>query len=249
MTGLMSGILFPLAAQSIYDLKRAELEVHVGPAIPLGSFGQKAFQGNEDLGSSGNLTYHGAKVGVDYGLAFNFYASPHWGVVLFFNGHSYGLKTDAFSAYQGNTYAWQTEETDKWTEFMAMAGPTYRCMIVDRLLFSARAFIGYAHLMSPFYRSRAEVGSSTYAYSLDSESESQFGYGAGVALKFLIGRGFHLDLRCEYMAAVPFYFRNVGSQVSMSGQNVQTSTPHDEKYTFHERFQSLNVSLGFTVAF
>ena len=103
--------------------------------------------------------------------------------------------------------------------------------------------------MSPFYRSEAQMGTNLYEYTLHSDSDPQFGYGAGVALKYLIGRGFHLDLRCEYMAAVPFYFRNVGSQATMSGQNVQTINPHNERYTFHEHFQSLNVSLGFTVAF
>lgn len=250
MLALVCLTALPAFSQSIYNLKRAELEIHVGPAIPLGSFGQTAFQGNDNIATATTLNYHGAKVGVNYGLAFGYYASPNWGVVLLFNGHSYGVKTgdEGFSAYQPN-YPWKTTETDKWTEFMAMAGLTYRCMIVDRLLFSARAYLGYAHLMSPFYRSEAQMGSNLFEYTLHSDSEPQFGYGAGVALKYLVGRGFHLDLRCEYMAAVPFYFRNVGSQVSMSGQNVQTSTPHDEKYTFHERFQSLNVSLGFTVAF
>lgn len=241
---------FPAFSQSIHSLKRAELEIHVGPAIPLGSFGRTAFQGNEDISTATALDYHGAKVGVNYGLAFGYYASPNWGVVLLFNGHSYGVKTgaDGFAAYQPD-YPWTTTETDKWTEFMAMAGLTYRCMIVDRLVFSARAYLGYAHLMSPFYRSEAKVGTNLYEYTLHSDSDPQFGYGVGVALKYLIGRGFHLDLRCEYMSAVPFYFRNVGSQATISGQNVQSSVPHDKRYTFHEHFQSLNVSLGFTVAF
>ena len=78
----------PAFSQSIHSLKRAELELHVGPAIPLGSFGQTAFQGNDNIATATTLNYHGAKVGVNYGLAFGYYASPNWGVVLLFNGHS-----------------------------------------------------------------------------------------------------------------------------------------------------------------
>lgn len=247
---LLPSLFHPASGASSYGLKRAELEFHVGPAIPLGSFAKPAFSFYDENGQERLLDYHGARLGVNYGLSFGYYISPDWGILLLFNGHANKVKTDPFSIYRPGQFDWQTETTDKWTEFMAMAGATYRIRIVDRLVFSLRAYIGYAHLISPFYSSTAMVSNSKYSFKLNSDSDPNFGYGAGAALKFLVTRGFHLDLRCEYMGVVPFKFENVGSEVRMentgSGQQTVLMSP---SFSFKENFQMLNVSFGFTASF
>lgn len=255
--GILSGILFlsvllfglPLYAGAD-KLKRAEFELHVGPGFPLGKFGQKAFSAYEKRqGKPAELTYHGAKIGVNYGLAFQFYAAPNWGVLLLFNGHSNGVNAGSFSSFNPDS-KWTTTSKGKWTEFMAMAGTAYRCMLSDRFVFAARAYIGYAHLIAPYYSSEAKVNNLIkYTYQLRSASDANFGYGVGIAFKYLVARGFHLDLRCDYMGAVPFYFRKVNSFAKTEIAGVDMPDPLPDKNTFHENFQMMNLSLGFTFAF
>lgn len=233
----------------VSDMKRAELEFHVGAAFPLGSFGKPVFSSSEGVGTDRTLAYNGAKTGVNYGLAFNFYASPNWGVLLLFNGHSNKVQDGVFSSFQQDKFDWKTLQTDKWTEFMAMAGVTYRAQLIGGLVFTARAYLGYAHLISPFYSSEAWVGNSIYSFKLDSDSDPNFGYGCGVGFKYMFTRSFHIDLRCDYMGAVPFRFENVKSQATMRTGNLQDVVVSDCSYSFRENFQSLNLSLGFTVGF
>ena len=244
---LAGGLLFAQArAAGTYGLKRAELEFHVGPSIPLGSFSRPSFSG---LSEDGVLEYHGARVGVNYGLSFGYYLSPDWGILLLFNGHSNKMRPEPFSSYNSQ-WPWEVETADKWTEFMAMAGASYRVQPVDRLVLAFRAYIGYAHLISPFYRSAAVVSNGRYTFKLNSDSDASFGFGAGVALKFLVSRGFHLDLRCEYMGVAPFRFDNVGGEVSMENAAFGSETVlHSSLFSFRENFQMLNVGIGFTASF
>lgn len=233
---------------STYDMRRVEFELHVGPAIPLGTFGSQPFNMEPGNGSEQSLSYHGAKVGVNYGLAFNFYATHNFGVVLLFNGHSHKMQDGDFSSYQWHDFNWTTSSVDRWTEFMAMIGPTYRAHIVGGLVLGARAYLGYAHLMSPFYGSEANSGNSSYTFKLNSGSDNNFGFGAGVNVKYMITPNFHLDLRCDYMGALPFRFENVEG----NSYRKTTNDPvlmNQVKYNFSESFHVLNVSLGITVAF
>lgn len=231
-------------------LKHAEFEFHVGPAFPLGNFARTAFSKYTDLGGGKySLSYNGAKIGVNYGLAFQYYVVPNWGVLVMFNGHSNKIDVQkGFSTYN-SALAWNTDSKGKWSEFMAFAGTTYRCSITDWLVFSFRAYLGYAHIVAPFYSASAKNTNGTiYCYSLKSASDANFGFGAGGAFKFIIRRGFHLDVRCDYMGAVPFYFRRVKSTVATEIANVNVP---DKEYrnTFHENFNMINLSFGFTVAF
>ncbi len=244
-------LAMPCAFAGVEKLKRAEFELHVGPAFPLGNFGKKAFSGYSGGGDAYRLQYHGARVGVSYGLAFQYYAHSRWGVLIMFNGHSNKVKANPFSTYLPKS-SWETSSKGKWSEFMAMAGLTFRCSLLDRLVFSARAYMGYAHLVAPFYSSELQRNKSTYTYRLKSSSDANFGYGAGVGLKFLVSRGFHLDLRCDYMGAVPFYFRRVKSTVLMENPALSAQEPMEvesSRNTFHENFNMLNLVFGFTVAF
>lgn len=241
----------PQAFAGVGSLKRAEFEFHVGPAFPMGNFGEKAFPSyRQSTSGLYRLDYHGAKIGINYGLAFQYYATPHWGILVMFNGHSNKVRSNPFSTYQptGSQLSWSTESNGKWSEFMAMAGITFRVSLLPKMTLAFRTYLGYAHLVAPYYGSEAKERNITYSYQLKSASDANFGYGAGVALKFLISRGFHLDLRCDYMGAVPFYFRQVKSTVVTEIANV--SVPDKEyRNTFHENFNMINLSFGFTVAF
>ncbi|MDE5609484.1 MAG: outer membrane beta-barrel protein [Bacteroidales bacterium] len=247
---LLSGMFGGLRAQGAYGLKRAEFDVHVGPSIPIGSFGKAAFSGASQEASEKNLPYHGAKVGVDYGLSFGYYISPNWGVMLLFNGHANKMKVDApFSQYQP-TWEWQTEKADKWTEFMAMAGATYRASLTDWLVFSLRAHIGYAHLISPFYRAMVQRQNQDFTFKINSAAGHSFGYGAGAALKFIVAPGFHLDVRCDYLGSAPFRFKNVGVNCSYYDKATDKRVERlDRTVQIKESFQVINVNFGFTAAF
>ena len=239
---------FPLseAFAGASSLKRAEFEFHIGPAFPVGSFAKKAFSGYSGNGPY-RLYYHGAKIGLNYGLAFQYYAIPNFGILVMFNGHSNKISANDFSTYNPS-FAWKTSSQGKWSEFMAMAGLTYRVSLFSKMTLAFRAYLGYAHLVAPYYSSQAKHQNYTYTYQLKSASDANFGYGAGMALKFLVTRGFHLDVRCDYMSAVPFYFRRVKSTVITEIPNV-TIPDQVFKNTFREHFQMVNLSFGFTVAF
>lgn len=251
----MLGIFGPgLRAQGAYGLKRAEFDVHVGPSIPIGSFGKPAFSGFSQESNNGNLPYHGAQVGVDYGLSFGYYVSPNWGVMLLFNGHSNKMKVDVPFSLHRPDWNWQTEKVDKWTEFMAMVGGTYRASLTDWLVFSLRAHIGYAHLISPFYRAVVQRQNQDYTFKINSAAGHSFGYGAGAAFKFIVAPGFHLDVRCDYLGTVPFRFKNVGWSCSyynnVSGQTIEVVDASQKKgFQIKESFQVINVNFGFTAAF
>lgn len=248
---LLLGFCAPAFA-SVHNLKRAEFEFHVGPAFPMGKFGKKAFPSfSETASGTYRLDYHGAKIGLNYGLAFQYYATPHWGILVMFNGHSNKVSANDFSPYKPAGTAnldWNTSSKGKWSEFMAMAGMTFRVSLFSRMTLAFRAYLGYAHLVAPYYSSEAKNQNTTYAFQLKSASDANFGYGAGAALKFLISRGFHLDIRCDYMGAVPFYFRRVKSTVVTDMPNVQIPD-REFRNTFHENFSMINLSFGFTVAF
>lgn len=239
-----------LRAQGAYGLKRAEFDVHVGPSFPIGAFGKKAFSGYSQDANDGKLPYHGARIGVDYGLSFGYYISPNWGVMLLFNGHANKMRVDEpFSDYQ-HEWDWKVEKVDKWTEFMAMAGATYRASLTDWLVFSLRAHIGYAHLISPFYRAVTRQHGLDYTFKINSAAGHNFGYGAGAALKFILAPGFHLDVRCDYLGTAPFRFKNVA--VNASYYNEATHQPNErysEKKVIKESFQVINLNFGFTAAF
>ncbi|MEG1498643.1 MAG: outer membrane beta-barrel protein [Bacteroidales bacterium] len=245
------------AGGSFTNLKRAELEIHVGTAIPLGPFSQKGFSSYfyDAKKAEGTLLYNGAKVGVNYGLSLAFYISDYWGVMLLFNGHSNGLNTNDFSGTDPNSRLgrlnWTTIEVDKWSEFTALAGVTFRYPIIDRLLITSKLGIGYAHLLAPFYKSQAQDKNITYVHEFSPNSEPNFGFGFGVGLKWLVSRSFHLDLRCEYMGALPFKFENAKSAIYLESPLTEDKVPYGEpsKYAFTENFHSINVSLGFSIAF
>lgn len=245
---LLAAVLVPKAFAGVGILKRAEFEFHVGPAFPLGSFKTKALSSfSQSSADAFRLNYHGAKTGLNYGLAFQYYATPHFGVLVMFNGHSNKISANNFSTYNP-TWNWKTNSQGKWSEFMAMAGMTFRVSLLPKMTLAFRAYLGYAHLVAPYYGSETKIQNTLYSYQLKSASDANLGYGAGAALKFLVARGFHLDIRCDYMGAVPFYFRRVKSTLITEIPNA--NIPDQVfKNTFHENFSMINLSFGFTVAF
>ena len=240
-----------LRAQGAYGLKRAEFDVHVGPSFPIGAFGKKAFSVYSQDANDGKLPYHGARIGVDYGLSFGYYISPNWGVMLLFNGHANKMRVDEpFSLHGGDGWNWQTEKVDKWTEFMAMAGVTYRASLTDWLVFSLRAHIGYAHLISPFYRAVVQRTNQEFTFKINSAAGHNFGYGVGAAFKFILAPGFHLDVRCDYLGTAPFHFKNVGWDCSAYNNGTkQTTSVANGSRQIKESFQVINLNFGFTAAF
>lgn len=246
------------AAGSFYELKRSDVAFHAGAAFPLGKFGQAPFSRIDR--NNHTLDCDGAKIGVTYGVAFDFYVfNEYCGLFITFQGHSNktAAPAEAFGpdpATQMGKRAWTTDETDKWTEFMAMAGGTFRFPLVDWLVGTGRVGIGYAHMLSPFYRAASDDMHVRYTYDFSSGSKPAFGYAVGLGLKFLVSRGFHIDLKADYMGSTPFNFANTDAMVYIESK----SKPEDGKaevkgtqtaYSFKETFSVVDLSLGFTIAF
>ena len=257
LLGLM-GLENVSAAGSFYELKRSDVAFHAGAAFPVGKFGQTPFSRIDR--DNRTLDYNGAKIGVTYGVAFDFYVfNEYCGLFITFQGHSNNTAApaEAFGpdpATQMGKRAWTTAETDKWTEFMAMAGGTFRFPLVDWLVGTGRVGIGYAHMLSPFYSSAADDTHVRYTCDFSSGSRPAFGYAVGLGLKFLVSRGFHIDIKADYMGSTPFNFSNIGSSIYVESlqkpeegkvevKNTQTA------YSFKETFSVVDLSLGFTIAF
>lgn len=257
MLGL-AGLECGFAAGSFYELKRSDVAFQVGASFPLGKFGKAPFGRVDRVGRT--LDYNGAGIGVAYGLAFDFYVfNEYCGLYITFQGHSNKAMTPAAAfgpdpATALGKRAWETVETDRWTELMAMAGGTFRFPLVDWLVATGRVGIGYAHMLSPFYRAASEDRNVRYTYDFSSGSKPAFGYALGVGLKFLVTRGFHIDIKADYMGSTRFNFANTGSVVYRES----LTKPEDGKtemkdtqaaYSFKECFQIVDLSLGFTIAF
>lgn len=245
------------AVGSFYDLKRSDIAFQVGASVPLGSFGGSLFNTIDIKGK--NLKYNGAGVGVSYGLALDFYViNEYLGIYIAFHGHSNQVKSsdNIFTGVEPTSglaqKEWKTEETDKWSEFMALAGITFRYPLLDWLVFTSRVGLGYAHLLSPFYSAQVIERNLTYSHDFSSNSKPAFGFAAGVGLKFLVSRGFHVDIRADYMGATNFSFDNTKSAIYLS--NNKEDKPKEvfgepTAYSFKEAFHVLDFSLGFTIAF
>lgn len=254
----LAGMEYGLAAGSFYELKRSDVAFQVGASFPLGQFGRTPF-GRVDRNAH-TLDYNGAGIGVTYGLAFDFYVfNEYCGLYITFQGHSNKstAPAEAFGpdpAMALGKRTWETAETGKWTEFMAMAGGTFRFPLVDWLVGTGRVGIGYAHMLSPFYRAASADRHVRYTYDFSSNSKPAFGYTVGLGLKFLVTRGFHIDIKADYMGSTNFNFANTNSVIYMES----LTKPEDGKtevkntqtaYSFKECFQVVDLSLGFTIAF
>ncbi len=243
------------AAGSFRELKRSDVAFYAGAAFPIGAFARPTFSAVN--AGSHTLDYHGADIGLTYGLAFDFYVfNEYAGLYVTFQGHTNSVKlpVEPFFGGQGvrgvPQSGWKTANTqDKWSEFMAMAGGTFRFPLTDWLVGTGRFAIGYAHMLSPFYRSVMENPKTgvIYIHDLSSGSKPAFGYTAGLGLKFLASRGFHIDLRADYMGSTPFNYANVESRVYVDASNA--ADLYTGAYSFKETFQMVDLSLGFTIAF
>lgn len=254
---ILAGLEYGSAAGSFYELKRSDVAFQVGAAFPLGAFGRTPF-GRIDRAAR-TLDYNGAAIGVSYGIAFDFFVfNEYCGLYITFQGHSNkAMAPERVFGPDPSTAMgkrqWETSKTDKWTEFMAMAGGSFRFPIVDWLVGTGRVGIGYAHMLSPFYRAASEDRHVRYTYDFSSNSKPAFGYTVGLGLKFLVSRGFHIDLKADYMGTTNFHFSRTNSVIYMAGlaepdQQVEVSGTRTV-YSFKESFQVVDLSLGFTIAF
>lgn len=255
MALILLGFAPTQASGSFRDLKRSDVAFYAGAGFPIGAFARPTFGAIN--ATNHTLDYHGANIGLTYGLAFDFYVfNEYAGLYVTFQGHANSVREPAasFLGAQGVRVVpqsgWKTAPTqDKWSEFMAMAGGTFRFPLTDWLVGTGRLAIGYAHMLSPFYRSIMENPKTglIYIHDFSSGSKPAFGYTAGLGLKFLASRGFHIDLRADYMGSTPFNYTNVESRVYVDAP--KTPDLHTTSYSFKETFQMVDLSLGFTIAF
>ncbi|MEG1572466.1 MAG: hypothetical protein RR328_02855 [Bacteroidales bacterium] len=236
-----------------YNLRKMEIAFQGGVANPVGNFAKEGFSSFNE--QTGELSYNGAQAGFTYGLSLSFYPSDYFGAVILFNGVSYKFKGKTFSGINTNDHRiWNTTFTDKWTSFAAQVGATFRYPLLDWLQITSRATIGYAHLMSPYYKSEAQDKRILWTREVHSKSAPAFGMAFGIGFKWLISPGFHLNLTGDYFTATPFKFKNVESTLNTkstsltgdAGPNIEVSRV---KYHTTQNFSSLNISLGISFAF
>lgn len=248
--------IFAICLSSVmkgYDLRKMEISFHGGLANPVGKFSTAGFSSFDR--SSGKLSYNGAKSGFDYGLALSFFPSDYFGAIILFNGASYKFNSNTFSGTINDTKQWETVYSDKWSAFMANAGATFRYPLLDKLQITSRATIGYAHLMSPYYKAQANERRVVWTKEIHSKSAPAFGMGFGIGFKWLLSPGFHLNLMGDYFTATPFKLKNIESVLSTQTTNsLGSSEPtivevEKASYNTIQKFSSLNLSLGISFAF
>lgn len=245
---------------SFYELKRTEMNFQVGAACPIGPFARERF--NMVDYNNASLNFDGAKMGIAYALSLNFHIiNEYAGVFINFQGHSNaatnGDKVFVGSAENTSLYRkdWQLETVDKWTEFMALAGFTFRYPLVDWLILNARLGIGYAHLITPFYSASVVERNTKFEYNLYSSSEPAMGYTMGLGLKFLLNRSFSIDLRADYMGSTNFVSKDVKSVFYSMDARVENPSDKIElpsainSFSHKEVFMAVDFSLGFSIYF
>ncbi|MDR1973856.1 MAG: hypothetical protein LBQ31_04185 [Bacteroidales bacterium] len=234
--------------------KGHHIEFYGGASIPVGSFGKSLFgQSYYEDGKQSTLDFHGAKTGASYGLVADFYViNDYIGILINVNASTYSLKSAA--TYPANDIltnaTWNTTASGKWHSIQVLLGATFRYPIVDWLLVTGRAAIGYNHLVVPFFASEATTQQSRYTYkhTLTTPSKGGFGYLAGVGLQFSATSSIGFHLRCDYTGSSAIAFRGNKQAESVITDDLGQVRSTDY-FEFHESFQAINLNFGLSLAF
>jgi hypothetical protein len=233
--------------------KNHHIEFYGGVGFPVGSFGKPLFGYcfyEED--KQATLDFHGAKLGASYGFVADFYViSDYFGVLININGSSHSLQEAKM--YPGEHYApvWKTTVSGNWNSIQALLGITARYPVVDWLLFTGRAAVGYSHLVVPFFSAEADAKGVSYYNSLTTPSKGGFGYLAGIGLQFCITSSFGIHLRGDYSGSSVIMFNGGKSAESavFRKQSNELLPEGTTAFEFQEAFQAVSVNIGLSLAF
>ncbi|MDR2557182.1 MAG: hypothetical protein LBC49_05680 [Bacteroidales bacterium] len=252
------GILGTFSAQSQGMDKGHHIEFYAGAGFPVGGFGKPLFSSSYyENGKQATLNFHGAKIGASYGLVADFYViNDYLGVLINVNANTHSLQ--AAATYPGEYFfrplkpVWTTTVSGSWHSIQALLGITARYPVVDWLLFTGRAAIGYSHFVVPFFSADVTTQNRyVYSQTLTTPSKGGFGYLAGVGLEFCITPSFGIHLRSDYVGSSAIAFKgNKAAQSVLFRNNEPLSEPNAATtFEFNEMLQVVNVNIGLSIAF
>jgi prepilin signal peptidase PulO-like enzyme (type II secretory pathway) len=234
--------------------KNHHIEFYGGVAFPVGKFGKPLFNSfSAENGQQATLNFNGAKLGTSYGLVADFYViNEYLGILINVNAATNSIG-DAASYPVAKNYVqnikWKTTTLGNWHSIQALLGVTARYPIVDWLLVTGRAAIGYSHLVVPYFSAEGTTSLNRYIYtnSISTPSKGGFGYLAGVGLQFCVTSAIGFHLRGDYSGSSAIAFR--GNKVAISEVYLNNNLENSTTFEFHESFQAINVNIGLSLAF
>jgi hypothetical protein len=232
--------------------KGHHIEFYVGGSFPVGKFGKPLFNSfSSENGQQATLNFNGAKIGASYGLVADFYViNDYLGILINVNAATNFIGDAAnYPVANVQNVNWKTKASGNWHLIQALLGVTARYPIVDWLLVTGRAAIGYSHLVVPYFSAEGttSINRNKYENSISTPSKGGFGYLAGVGLQFCVTSAIGFHLRGDYSGSSAIAFRDNKAAISdiYLNNNPESSTP----FEFHESFQAININLGLSLAF
>jgi hypothetical protein len=238
--------------------KNHHIEFYGGVGLPVGGFSKPLF-GSSYLqqGQQATLNFHGAKIGASYGFVADFYViNDYFGLLINVNANTFKLQDAAiypgkyfFSPSELLDLTWKTTASGSWHSIQALFGVTARYPLVDWLLLTGRAAIGYSHFVAPFFSSDATTTPNVYAYNhtLTTPSKGGFGYLAGIGFQFCITPAIGIHLRSDYCGSSAISFK--GDKASVSELYFRGDLDEETTFEFRESLQTINVNIGLSLAF
>ena len=234
--------------------KGHHIEFYGGVSFPVGNFGKPLFGSSHYENGEGTLDFHGAKIGASYGLVADFYViNDYIGILINVNAGTHSLQ--AAATYPGKyffpssgTAEWTTSASGSWHSIQALLGITARYPVVDWMLFTGRAAIGYSHFVVPFFSASITTPNGyVYSNTLTTPSKGGFGYLAGVGLQFCITSAFGIHLRSDYCGSSAISFK--GDKAAVSEIYDKNQDINKTPFEFREALQTVNINIGLSLAF
>jgi hypothetical protein len=240
--------------------KGHHIEFYGGASFPIGDFGKPIFGSYyHENEKQATLNFHGAKIGASYGLVADFYViNDYLGILINVNASTHSLQAlqPEEDTYPGRYFLprnektkWTMSASGSWNSIQALLGITARYPIVDWMLFTGRAAIGYSHFVVPFFSAYATNTTKGYvSNTLTTPSKGGFGYLAGIGLQFCITSSVGIHLRSDYCGSSLIPFKGDKATVS---ETYDKNQELKEKITFEfrESLQTVNVNIGLSLAF
>lgn len=153
--------------------QQSELSVTIGASNPIGSYAE--------TGSNVNETGY-AKAGANFRVNYQYNVSDNWGILAMLHSTVNPMDVEALEKELNTGGATFKVDKANWALLGLQFGPVYRHEINEKLMFEARATIGYNSVTAPgikatlpdgSYLERAQASAGSFVYSI----------GAGVKIK------------------------------------------------------------------
>lgn len=225
-----------LVTEAQHQEPGAGFGVSIGPAFPLGSFGNRSDFFTTHAGN--------ARTGIAYGLALSFKINEYLRIPVDLQGirNPFHGQMIARQIYNDNPDSFVTVETDSWKSNAIMTGLTLTLLLNKGggenipAFIDVSARIGINDAESYFYR--VEASGITNIIPLRQASVEDTGFAQCYGIRFR--HGLSSRDRIDLSLSID-YFR---SNHNFSGAEIRSSDGSETQVSFDQTFETLNVKLG-----